>query len=197
MIGAQSWDLEGFFLNGSELTMVGGYNFFQGNDNFLSGDIFIDVDGILNPANNSGNSSVNTAFGYDYVIDLDFTPNNYRYRVIELTGSVYTQPVYYSQNVLGNPWAYVSGGTEVSGWQSLNYATGLTNAQTEFLGGNHYALDVDLGFLSGINHKIGLHYTMQCGNDNLMGEYTPVPEPGTFALLGVGLLGLIAIRRKK
>jgi hypothetical protein len=27
--------------------------------------------------------------------------------------------------------------------------------------------------------------------------YTPVPEPGTFALIGLGLLGLLAIRRKK
>ena len=41
----QYWDLEGFFLDGSMLSMVGGFNFKTGRDGYTSGDIFIDIDG--------------------------------------------------------------------------------------------------------------------------------------------------------
>ncbi len=30
MVLSQAWDLEGFFLNGKILTIVGGYNFYTG-----------------------------------------------------------------------------------------------------------------------------------------------------------------------
>lgn len=46
---------------------------------------------------------------------------------------------------------------------------------------------------------IGLHWTMQCGNDviNVHDDtpFPPVPEPSTFALLGLGMLG-VGLRRK-
>jgi uncharacterized protein (DUF111 family) len=39
---------------------------------------------------------------------------------------------------------------------------------------------------------------MKCGNDNLMGHgTTPVPEPATMLLLGVGVMGLGVLSRKK
>ena len=44
-----------------------------------------------------------------------------------------------------------------------------------------------------------LKLTMECGNDNLIGRVpsTSVPEGGmTFALLGLGLLGMVGVRRK-
>jgi len=46
---------------------------------------------------------------------------------------------------------------------------------------------------------IGLHWTMECGNDVIDVRddepFAPVPEPSTFALLGMGMLG-VALRRK-
>ncbi len=37
----QAWDLEGFFLEGATLTMVGGYHFQEGQGGYSSGEIFI------------------------------------------------------------------------------------------------------------------------------------------------------------
>ena len=46
-VTGQQWDLEGFFLSGSELTMVGGFDFENGEyasgHTYLAGDIFIMV----------------------------------------------------------------------------------------------------------------------------------------------------------
>ena len=48
-LAAQKWDLEGFNLTGTKLTLTGGYNFRTGVSdgirNYRPGDIFIDVNG--------------------------------------------------------------------------------------------------------------------------------------------------------
>jgi hypothetical protein len=59
----------------------------------------------------------------------------------------------------------------------------------------HNALTVDLGFLP-TGTQFLAHYTYGCGNDNLMGKGTTVPEPGTILLLGSGLFGLAFARRR-
>lgn len=59
--------------------------------------------------------------------------------------------------------------------------------------GVEYVFDItglDLGSV------IGLHWTMKCGNDVFEGQ-AQVPEPGTLLLMGLGLIGLAGLRRKK
>lgn len=85
----------------------------------------------------------------------------------------------------------------------------------------HYAAEVDLGFLydymdaRGTTYRIQVgddwylptgftaHYTYGCGNDNLMGTTldvwdpgTPVPEPASITLMGLGI-ALVAVARMR
>ncbi|OHB32661.1 MAG: hypothetical protein A2X84_02320 [Desulfuromonadaceae bacterium GWC2_58_13] len=203
-VQAQGWDLEGFFLKGTTLAMVGGYDFINGKEGLTSGDIFIDVDGLFSygteNATSGGSAStpvVNNTFGYDYVLDMDFASRTYS--VIRLDSSasvVQTELVYYSQNAESNPWLYYSGGTLLD-TLTMEYLTGLSDTETGLTGGLHNAAFLDLSFLG---HGTGFtaHFTMECGNDNLMGRgVTPAPEPGTLILLGAGLVGLLAWRRSR
>ncbi len=196
MINNQSWDLEGFFLNGSKLSMVGGYNFKNGNSGYMSGDLFIDVHGDAKYGDihgtGYGNKTVTDTFGYDYVFDLNF--NDSSYTVYALNTVSKTETSYYWQNQGSNPWRYVDGGEEI-GDGSFNFMEGVTGLGFE--GDCHYALT---GFdLSIIGDDIDFisHFTMGCGNDNLMGKTSPVPEPATMLLLGIGLIGVAGIGRKK
>lgn len=187
-IGSQVWDLEGFFLKGSKLTMVGGWDFKNGASgyNFPSGDLFIDVLGI-----NNGNS-----YGYDYVFDMDFAGGSYN--IYKLTENSIIEDVYYSQNNNSNPWRYKSGGITVVENGSIGYYAGLSDSDTGFMGGTHYAASVALDFLDP-GAEFRSHFTMKCGNDNLIGQGTaaPVPEPSTMILMGIGLIGIAGFGRKK
>lgn len=53
--------------------------------------------------------------------------------------------------------------------------------------------------LNPLHGGVGLHWTMQCGNDVIdvrdNTPFAPIPEPSTMALLGMGMLG-VALRKK-
>jgi hypothetical protein len=105
----------------------------------------------------------------------------------------------YQQNKQSTPWKYESGGTLVNSTPVyFAYAVGLSDAETGLSGGTHNAVSIALDLL-GIEVSKGFtaHFTMSCGNDNLMGQAAPVPEPQTLLLMGIGLLCLAFIGRKK
>ncbi len=204
---AQSWDLEGFFLTGNDLQVIGGFDFLNGNKGILVGDVFIDIDGAFDPNSytmqSNGQKDISNNFGYEYVFDLDV--ENGTYELYDISGGGVTTTVYYKSNYLSNPYRYVDGGIKI-GSGSLSYLAGLSDSQVNNLsGGLHYALlGLDLNFIAGKDFTA--HLTLGCGNDNLMGSGTvpfmsPAPatvaEPATMILLGLGLVFLGGISRKR
>ncbi len=205
-VGNQTWDLEGFFLNDFKLTTVGGFDFKQGEEGYTSGDIFIDTDldaiyGLdgkyKDSLSGNGQKQYFYDYGYEYAVDLDF--NNLTYKVYEIDKTYNSLiSVYYRQNDGSNPWRYNPQQNQDPIYMgSISYYENLSDSTTGLLGGNHNAFTIDLSFLPE-NTEFIAHFTIGCGNDNLMGQgIAHAPEPATLFLLGTGMIGLAVITRKR
>jgi hypothetical protein len=194
MIYNQSWDLEAFLLNGTTLSMVGGYDFVKGYSGTASGDIFLDVTGDAK----YGVSADSLRNGYDYVFDVDWSGSTWSmYKLTSDDGlsNVLSYNIPYS-----NPWQF-----SPSGQNQTMISTGTWSSLPSYIDaeGIHYTVTgfdmIGLNSIIGTDYTFISHFTMTCGNDNLMGQGTtsPVPEPATMLLFGTGLVGLAGFNRKK
>ncbi len=202
----QQWDLEGMFIDGTNLTIVGGWDFNDGVGSWDSGDIYIDTDGGalygedakgLGPAGN-GVQDVKNVYGYDYVLDINWGAESYNIFGIGADSNLLT--THYQVNDGSNPYKFKDNGTSNEGsgtFSQKSYLTG--DADTpNFLGyglnETHYYVTFDMDAIIGPGDGFLAHFTQKGGNDNLIGA---VPEPTTILLSGLGLLGMTAYLRRK
>jgi hypothetical protein len=210
-IGSQKWDLEGMSFQGSTLSLVGGFNFkdgqMDGNTLIRPGQLFIKVGGNapgFSPLANT-TATIKNVYGYNYAVDM-------------ITGKVYNLTAnsdLYSTtyDFLGsNPWKYA--GTDYDDSADVLFYSGLTpsgvvnktgeSSFSTLLGDaavandKHYVASVDLSDFMTLNSgdNIWFHYAEQCGNDSMRG-LLHVPDAGsTLGLLGLGLFTLAIIRRQ-
>lgn len=200
----QRWDLENIFLNGSSLTIRGGFDFANGVDvgsrTIHRGDILIDINGdALYPwTSGSGQNNLNSTFKYDYAVHFNLTDTSgLKYQIVRLnSGSTYDIVT----DIPGsNPWR-MSDLSLYDGGSGLGTAglTSYTDGE-----GQHWDLTVDLGIdgyaallndMASSQSGTFIHYSIECGNDTIVGK---VPDGGTtMILLGLSF-ALVAILGRK
>jgi hypothetical protein len=219
-ISGQQWDMEAIVLNGTQLSIVAGFDLLNGVQahNIGAGDLFIKVGGPqpgLNPTNQGAGNVINGIYGYTYAIDLSMA-NKFgnagfgsTAQVFSLDASTTLNTVIYDQ-FGSNPWKYDNSLNSGNGTATgISYVTGQYNnsAALQALGlgwlqgGYHNILTIDLSFMVGTvtpDTPVYFSYTMECGNDSLKGGYSGgfyrVPdEVSSLLLIGLGLTAIVAV----
>jgi len=218
-IANQSWDLESFSLDGSNLTITGGFNFLTGQGYYDGGggtlgdlvatpyplgDIFVYLGTdapytLASPGTTSAAGISLTA--WDYVIHFDRDANRNVNDVVNGDGSISV-----GYTILSNTGQAIDltggSGSLITGlpWQtSTDYAPDATASYTtsnDVQGFHNSISGIDISSILDGGQSFYLHTALKCGNDVLWGQAS-VPDGGAaLGLLGLGVGALGLVRRR-
>lgn len=136
-------------------------------------------------------------------IAFDFKKDgSYEYG-IETTGSSSKKGTLYSVSSWGSGlWGAASDPTQIITATTIYNPpdTNLNYNKTYYGGDGHYVIEGYMPysyFGSDWGNDFRMHWTQTCGNDAINLDVNMVPEPGSIMLLGMGILGLFGLRKKK
>jgi len=190
-------------LSGNQLTVNIRTDYYENIAGFGTqfGDLFISTDG-WNPVGTESDHykednaiTINGGETWEYAFDVS------RGQLFDIQGQEseieLSKPPYNNYNGYvyreGQEWRLKDG------HQLEAIGEGGSAVRTQIGGLNYYSISFDASAFLQPNMEIGLHWTMSCGNDVIEGAFDPgiVPEPSTVFLLGLGLLGVVGIGRKR